>query len=168
MPEWHFLLYMNSWPGYKHYFHLQLHIYFVDIGIKQKVRNAGAPTLLYTPWTYERVGRYSHGCITSYKLNFSSSPLFNLLQYFLQNSFLKCPRVKSVCEDFISTLFPQNYFWLKVFCFMFFWLENWKHKYAYGLRKNSVTMCDQWNIILSSTPCIQKQLRCVHVVFLQI
>ena len=116
------------------------------------------------PWTYERVGRYSHGYITSYKLNFSSSPLFNLLQYFLQNSFLKCPRVKSVCEDFLSTLFPQNYFWLKVFCFMFFWLENWKHKYAYGLRKNSVTMCDQWNIILSSTPCLQKQLRCAHVV----
>ena len=34
------------------------------------------------PWTYERVGRYSHSYITSYKLNFSSSPLFKLLQYF--------------------------------------------------------------------------------------
>ena len=62
-----------------------MYIYIIDIGIKQKVRNVGAPLSYISrrhtrskyaaPWTYERVGRYSHGCITSYKLNFSSSPL---------------------------------------------------------------------------------------------
>jgi len=137
---WSSLLYMNSWPGYKHYFHLQLHIYFVDIGIKQKSEKCGGPpSLIYprrrthlkyaAPWTYERVGRYSHSYITSYKLNFSSSPLFKLLQYFPSRFSWNCPRVKSVCEDFTRRSFLRT-IWLKVFIFC---LKKWKHKYAYGL-----------------------------------
>ena len=81
------------------------------------------------PWTYERVGRYSHSYLTSYKLNFSSSPLFEPLQYFSFTISWNCPRVKSVCEGFFSTLFPQNNL-VEGFKFC---LENWKHKYAYGL-----------------------------------
>ena len=118
------------------------------------------------PWTNERVGRYSHSYITSYKLNFSSSPLFKLLQYFPSHFSWNCPRVKSVVRIY-STLFPQNNL-VEGFYFLFEEMETQVRIWPSPcLRKNRVTMCVQWKNILSSTPCIQKQLRCVHVVFLQ-
>ena len=67
------------------------------------------------PWTYERVGRYSHSYITSYKLNFSSSPLFNLSQYFSSNIFLKSSQSQKCLwgfsrHPFLRTIFGWRFF----------------------------------------------------------
>ena len=78
-----------------------------------------------------------------YKLNFSSSSLLNLLQYFLQIFPWICPRVKSVCVGFLP-IFPQNYFRSRFFTSIFF---DWRirntsmHTALPVSSEKQVTMC---------------------------
>ena len=65
------------------------------------------------PWTSERVGRYSHSYITSYKLNFSSSPLFKPLQYFPSRFPEIVPESKVFVRVFARRSFLRT-IWLKV------------------------------------------------------
>ena len=86
------------------------------------------------PWTYERVGRYSHGYITSYKLNFSSSPLFNLLQYFLQMVSSNVPESKVFVKIFSRHSFLRTIFGWRFFasCFFDWRIGNTSTHMAFG------------------------------------
>ena len=120
------------------------------------MRNAGAPPLLSliyprrrthlkyaAPWTYERVGRYSHSYITSYKLNFSSSPLFKPLQYFPSRFPEIVPESKVFVRVFARRSFLRTIL-VEGFYFLIGELETQVRIWPSScLRKNRVTMCVQ-------------------------
>ena len=70
------------------------------------------------------------------------------------NIFLKLSQSQKFWWGFSQHPFLRTIFGWR-FLLHYFWLENWKHKYAYWI--NRVTMCDQWNIILSSEMRISSQ-----------
>ena len=74
---------VNSWPGYKHYFHLQLHIFIVHVKKSKRVRTTGS-SLSYPTGAHTKKYAALFNLLHIYIFQFSSK-LFRLKVFLFLN-----------------------------------------------------------------------------------